>query len=121
MLLTGRLATGALTQFKAAGDKDEDNTYRKARDFTITAFGTTFFQYGVNGIMQTLTKEHGWRGLWNYVIQGNTSGIGSPQLAMGQFAKTLGLRVVYSALWNSLSHREQTTPAWAITTPDVSV
>lgn len=119
VLLTGRLATGALTQFKATGEKDSNDTFNKARSFTITALGTTFFQHGINGVMQTLNKGHGWQGLGKYFTRGNTSGIGSSIDSAGQFAKTFGLRVVYSALWNSLSYREQAPRAWASVTADV--
>lgn len=105
--ITGRLAAGILTQYRAIDGKGDPK-----RDLAITIGGTTFAQHGINACLQSMTHGGGLSGIGRYFWAGNVAGVGGFGSGMKQLGGTFLQRVLFGAYWNHLSHQPQPVPPW---------
>ncbi|MBS3904075.1 MAG: hypothetical protein KGZ39_01965 [Simkania sp.] len=111
-LISLRLASGVLLQYRALDDTDK-SSQRKYTDLTKSVAGTTVAQHGINATMQAMSNGTGLKGVMSYLKQGTANGNRPHLSAARQLGGTLAQRVAFVTVWNELSHRKVSPPAWA--------
>ena len=114
--IAGRLATGVLVQYRAAERRQtgcpQVGPSGASDVFFKTLIGTTLAQHGINASMQTMANGKGIKGVWHYFISGQVSGKAELKGSLRQLGGTFLQRILFSALWTALCHREQPLPKW---------